>query len=107
MQIKSILAAAAIALAASVGSASAAEQFSTLEGITAEALTPQEMGIVVGASLFVDPVGTAAPGTVNPLMAPGFNDTSIGNQTFAPAHNAIHPIIEMGGLTGGVVAGSS
>ena len=46
MQIKSILAGAAIALAASVGSASAAEQLSTLEGITAQAMTPQELGVV-------------------------------------------------------------
>ena len=49
MHIKSILSAAAIALAATIGSASAADQFTTLDGITAQALTPQEMGVVIGA----------------------------------------------------------
>lgn len=51
MHIRSILAGAAIALAASVGLASAAEQFSTLEGISADVMTPQEMGVVVGTSI--------------------------------------------------------
>ena len=51
MYIKTILAGAALALAATIGSASAAEQFSTLAGITAEALTPQEMGAVIGEGL--------------------------------------------------------
>ncbi len=48
MQIKLLVSAAAIALVASVGSVSAADQFSTLEGITAAAMTPQEMGMVAG-----------------------------------------------------------
>ena len=48
MQIKSILTGTAIALIAGVGSASAGEEFTTLEGITADAITPQEMGQVIG-----------------------------------------------------------
>ena len=49
MQIKLFVSAAAIALVAGVGSASAADQFQTLEGIAADALTPQEMGVVIGS----------------------------------------------------------
>ena len=44
-----LLTLAAIALAATIGSASAADPFSTLEGIAADAMTPQEMGVVKGA----------------------------------------------------------
>ncbi len=49
MRIKLFAAGAAIALAATIGSASAADQFSTLEGIAVDALTPQEMRAVAGA----------------------------------------------------------
>ncbi len=51
MQIKSIVAGAAIVVAATIGSAFAADQFSTIKGIAADALTPQEMGEVTGAAL--------------------------------------------------------
>ncbi len=51
MHIKSIVAGAAIALAATVGSASAADEFSTLDGVTAEQLTPPELEIVRGADI--------------------------------------------------------
>lgn len=44
MQIKSFLAGAAIALVAGIGTAAAAGVFSTLDGIAAKKLTPQEMG---------------------------------------------------------------
>ena len=50
MRIKLIAAGAAIALAATIGSASAADQFSTLDGTSAQALTPQEMGMVIGSA---------------------------------------------------------
>ena len=50
MQIKSILAAAAIALAASVGSASAADQFSTLDGVTVQPMMNIEMDQVRGGA---------------------------------------------------------
>ena len=48
MHIKTILAGAALALAATIGSASAAEQFSTLEGVTAVAMSSVEQDAVVG-----------------------------------------------------------
>ena len=51
MQIKLIVSAAAIALAAGLGSASAAEQFTALEGITAEPLNAVELDRVRGANL--------------------------------------------------------
>ena len=48
MQIKSIVAGAAIALAATIGSASAADQVTTIAGLEAQALTSQEMADVRG-----------------------------------------------------------
>ncbi len=52
MQIKSILAAAAIALAASLGSAYAADQFATLDGVTAQPMNTLELDQVRGAGGF-------------------------------------------------------
>ncbi len=51
MQIKSIVAGAAIALAATVGSASAADQFATLDGVTAEPMNAGEMDRVTAGGL--------------------------------------------------------
>ena len=51
MQIKLIVSAAAIALVAGLGSASAADQFTALEGITAEPLNAVELDRVRGASV--------------------------------------------------------
>ena len=48
MLTKSILTAAAISLAAFVGSASAGEQFSTLDAISADVMSPAEMSAVQG-----------------------------------------------------------
>ena len=62
MHIKSIVAGAAIALASSLGSASAAEPFSTLEGIAAEMMTSQEMGGVRGMDLNIRGTPIVAPG---------------------------------------------
>ena len=45
---KSILATAAIALAATIGSASAGEQFTTLDGVTAVAMSSGELATVKG-----------------------------------------------------------
>ena len=53
MQTKLFVSAAAIALVAGFGSVSAADKFSNLEGITAEVLTSQELGVVKGAALRV------------------------------------------------------
>ena len=90
MHIKSILAGAAIALVAGVGSASAADQFSTLEGIAAEAMAPRAMGEVRGAdhaTLTVTPGGLSGDEFV-PLPEPdatdifeGFPGPNIGRAT--------------------------
>ncbi len=98
MQIKSIVAGAAIALAASVGSASAADQYSTLEGIAAQAMTPQEMGAVVGAhQLEVTPpanihafgkAGGAAGGVVSPPRSPSGGGRPGGEVTIT-----INPVV--------------
>ena len=69
MHIKSILAGTAIALVAGVGSAFAADQFSTLEGIAAEAMDPRAMGEVKGADhavLTVSPLGGPLVGVMLP-----------------------------------------
>ncbi len=47
---KSILIAAGIALAATIGSASAADQFTTLAGVEAQAMSSHAMGLVRGTS---------------------------------------------------------
>ena len=67
MHIKSIVAGAAIALASTVGSASAADQFSTLEGVTADAMTPQEMGVVTGAAAARLDIATPGPFPTFPI----------------------------------------
>ena len=58
MKIKSILAGAAIALAATIGSASADEaQFSILGGTTATPMTQAEMAVVIGAAVQITTPG--------------------------------------------------
>ena len=83
MQIKSILAAAAIALAASVGSAFAADQFATLDGIAADALTPQEMGVVTGAAAgdLTLAVPGAVAGAATGTVADGVTDVPTNSRT--------------------------
>ena len=51
MQIKPILAAAGIAVAATIGLASAAERFATLDGIAAGPMTAEELSKVRGAMI--------------------------------------------------------
>jgi len=60
MLTKSILTAAAIALVAGFGSASTADQFSTLDGVTAVPMSSGELGTVVGSRIHfrVSPPGT-------------------------------------------------
>ncbi len=50
MLTKSILTAAAIALVVGIGSASAGEQFSTLDAISADVMSPAEMSTVQGSN---------------------------------------------------------
>ncbi len=92
MQIKLLVSVAAIALAATIGSASTAEQFTTLEGVTAVAMSSVEQDAVVGGAKHfsvtangvpVDPPanGAAAPlsgdffvvGFNRPAVAAGYN----------------------------------
>ena len=98
MRIKLVAAGAAIALAATIGTAAAAGQFSTLEGIAAQALTPQEMGVVVGG----------APGDITltlPLVAA--SQASANAPTTGPTAIKHSPILHIPqgtvpGCTGGV-----
>ena len=58
MQIKLIVSAAAIALAFSVGSASAAEKYTIIEGISTTVMSIEEMAATVGrAGLVIRPPG--------------------------------------------------
>ena len=74
MQIKSILAAAAIALAASVGSAYAADQFATLDGVTVQPMNTAEMDGVRGENITVGvdgcSTGTCTTLTFTEMAAP-------------------------------------
>ena len=58
MQIKSILSAAAIVMAATVGSASAAERFATLDGIAAAPMSAAELSFVRGRIFYRIDTGT-------------------------------------------------
>ena len=64
MKIKSILAGAAIALALGIGTASAGEKFTTLDGVTAFAMSSSEMDAVVGRTVHfaVEPPFTTVDG---------------------------------------------
>ena len=53
MQIKSILAGTALALAATIGSASAADEFMTLDGVTADMMTASELSATAGAGIVI------------------------------------------------------
>ena len=57
MHIKSIVAGAAIAMAATVGAASADDQFATLDGIAAQPLTAMQLDAVraEGSTITLDP----------------------------------------------------
>ena len=57
MLFKSIVTGAALALAVSVGSASAAEDFSTTSAVPAEPLTASEMAAITGAYVGNAPQG--------------------------------------------------
>ena len=53
MQIKLIASAAAIALVAGVGSASAADEFTTLDGVTADVMAASELSATAGAGIVI------------------------------------------------------
>ena len=84
MHIKSILAAAAIALAASVGSAYAADQFATLEGIQAVPMKAAEMDALRGSHIFVDIKGIPNPPAASAPGNASFADIHIGEPPSPP-----------------------
>ena len=78
MRIKLFAVGAALAMAATVGSASAADQFSTLEGIPAQTLTEQEMGKVIGGH---PPGGNEfGPFGTEPVAKSGFGKANANGQ---------------------------
>ena len=67
MRIKTIIAGAAIVMAATIGSAPADDQFSTLEGVTAVAMSSGELDAVAGTSIhFFTPSGRHTTGEPPP-----------------------------------------
>ena len=98
MRIKSILAAAAIALAATIGSASAADQFTTLKGIEAHAMTPQEMGAILAKAVLIVGADDKAGGRCVCTALPVDNG---GNFHIDNADSGLDTASNSGGLNGG------
>ncbi len=71
MHIKSILAGTAMTLAAGIGTASAAEQFTTLDGVAAVPMTSEHMGAIRGAATFPPGVVLIVPGDGGAVVFPG------------------------------------
>ena len=81
MKIMSYLTGTAIALAATIGSVSAADQFTTLEGVAAEMMTSQELGDVTGSLAIIVSHGSlpANPASrVSPNATPITDEHTIG-----------------------------
>ena len=104
MHIKHLISAAAVALVAGIGAASAAEQFTTLDGFESQAMTPQEMGAVVataGLQVFLPtpasgsaspPGGGAAPFTmVSPVISTTVASPNAGDGFFGDVAVFIKP----------------
>ena len=75
MQIKSVVAGAAIALAAATSPASAGDEFSTLGGVSAESLSSVEMAAVVGEHYTL---------TINPPNGGGGTEVVVGEELELP-----------------------
>ena len=69
MQIKLIVSATAIALVAGLGSAAAAEQFTTLEGVTAVPMSTVEQDAVRGSAAHFTVTTSGAGGVIDPDAA--------------------------------------
>ena len=78
MHIKSILAGVALALAATLGSASAADPFTTLDGIPAATMSAAEMAAVSGLALH--DLHIHAPGATGSAVALVLTDHLDGDQ---------------------------
>ena len=85
MRITTLLSAAAIALAATIGSVSAADQFATLDGVSAASMSSGELAAVKGQH-------------VHFLLSPRGTDSSVhavGNPADTPAAgNGVVPVDE-------------
>ena len=92
MHIKSILAAAAIALAATVGSASAADQFATLDGVTVQPMNAVELDQIRGNGI------TLEIPTDLELMVISFDliGEAVSGATFGAATELTVPIVSGG-----------
>ncbi len=104
MLTKSILAGAAIALAATVGSASAAERFATLDGIAAEPMGAAALSSVRGGMVTIYGIPSASQQTVEvEIVALQLTaNMSIGHLTVLPLKPAEFRevlVIVGGGLT--------
>ena len=93
MRIKAIVAGAALALAATIGSASAAEQFATLDGVMAVAMSNADKAAVTGtaAHFHVLPPGGGAVSNpkVASMQAAGFVGNEHGLRTAELASGVI------------------
>lgn len=67
MYIKSIIAGAAIVMAATIGMVSADDQFSTLDGVTAVAMSSGELDSVVGSSIHIRTPASTGPADLGNL----------------------------------------
>ncbi len=94
MHINSILAGAAIALAASFGSAWAGDGFATLDGVAAVPMTSEHMEAIRG----VGGHGGGAPGVI--IITPEVSPTFLGGDTNPNAPPPI--VVTPGGVVGGV-----
>ncbi len=86
MQIKSILAGTALALAATIGSASAADEFMTLDGVTADMMTASELSATAGAGIAIvvdlngDVTGLGTNNIQNAEVLRGVQTQVVGDQ---------------------------
>lgn len=81
MQIKLLVSAAAIAMAATIGSASAADRFFIMEGIEAQSMTPLEAAAIFGT--FTLAVAPPVAGPANPPPPEPSNDAgNVGDSAF-------------------------
>ncbi len=86
MHIKSILAGTALALAATIGSASAADEFMTLDGVTADVMAASELSATVGAGIAIvvdldgDVTGLGTNEILNAEVLRGVQTEVVGDQ---------------------------
>ena len=97
MLTRSILAGAAIALATTVGPAYAADQFTTLGGVTADAMSNNDMDAVYGTQAHFNVLTPGAVGSVSnfkvaSMQAAGFLGNEHGLRTAEVASGVIDVI---------------